>query len=272
MRLFRKGLHCATLALVLAQAIAAVDVTTLKPEGHVSDYARVIDGASRAQLERFAESIQQRAGVELAFVTIDTLGGEPVEEFSNKLYRHWGIGKKGQDEGALVLLVVQDKRSRLEVGRGLEPIITDGTSGTILRDMRASLREGDFGNAMLLAAQRLGERIAQEKGLSPDTQRPQPRRAPQARGLPIPLPVLFGGLILLFWLVGLGGRGGPRGGRRGGGGMGGLLPGLIIGNLLSRGGSWGGHSGGGFGGYDSGGGFGGFGGGDSGGGGASSDW
>ncbi len=88
----------------------------------------------------------------MAFVTIDSLDGEPVEDFANNLYRAWGIGKKGKDEGLLLLLAVKDRRSRLEIGRGLEGPITDGTSGSVLRQMAPSLRAGDYGDAMLTAA------------------------------------------------------------------------------------------------------------------------
>lgn len=255
------------LLLAATAAFAAVDVATLKPEGYVSDFSHVVDGSIRAQIERYAQRLDRAAGVQLAFVTIDTLEEEPVEDFANRLYRAWGIGKKGQDEGALVLLVVRDHRSRIEVGKGLEPIITDGTSGGILREMRPALRANDFGDAMMLAAQRLGERIAQEKGIKLDEEAPKPRRAPDPGYQQIPWPVLLFGALLLFWLIGGIGR------RGGGGGGGGLLTGMILGNMMGRGMSWGGGGrGGGFGGYDSGDSFGGFGGGDSGGGGASSDW
>src|SRR6185369_8465289 len=98
----------------------------------------------------------------------------------------------------------------------------------------------------------------QAKGVTLDTSLRR-RMRPEDQRVPIPWPVIIGGLALLFLFF------------RGGGG-GGFLPGLILGNMMGRGGrGWGGGSGGGFGGYDSGGGFGGFGGGDSGGGGASSD-
>lgn len=262
----------ALLLLLLAPCIWALDPPA-KPEGYVSDFARVVDGATRAQLERYAGNVERLTGAQLAFVTIDSLENEPIEEFANKLYRSWGIGKKGQDEGLLLLLVVRDRRSRIEVGRGLEPVITDGTSGETLRAMRPALRANDYGDAMLVAARSLGDKIAKEKNVSLDQlpEQPRPRTQPEPQGLPWPL-IVFG-IIFLFFILGNGRRGG--GGYGGGGGMGNLITGMILGNMMGRGrGGFGGSSGGGFGGYDSGGGggFGGFGGGDSGGGGASSDW
>lgn len=263
--------------LLLARAALAVDVASIpKAEGYVSDFARVVDAASRAQLEQYALRLDRVAGVQMAFVTVDTVGGAPIEEFANNLYRKWGIGQKGKDEGLLLLLVINDKDSRLEVGRGLEPYITDGTAGGTLRQMRPMLQAGHYGDAMLWAAQTLGQRVAQAKGVDLNQYTPRPRRAPpaqQPRGLP--WPVLLGGIFLLLWLFG--GRGGGGGGRRHyqrRSGAGDILTGMVLGSMLGRGGGgWGGgHSGGGFGGYDSGDSFGGFGGGDSGGGGASSNW
>jgi uncharacterized protein len=259
------------LVLLFAGTLLALDPNTLQHTGAVNDFAHVIDGATRAQLERFAINVEKKTGAALVFVTIDSLEQQPIEDFANRLYVAWGIGQKGKDEGALVLLAVRDKRSRIEIGRGLEPIITDGTSGSILREMRPALRENDFGDAMVLAAQRLAQRIAQEKGVSlADQEQPAARRERPPETGSIPWPVLLGGIFLLFWILGGIGR---RGGRGGGGG-GGFIPGLILGNLMGRGTSWGGgtYGGGGFGGYDSGDSFGGFGGGDSGGGGASSTW
>jgi uncharacterized protein len=212
--------HIAKLcALLLTAALApAADWGALQPQGFVSDFAGVVDPASRQQIDAYCAAVQKATG-------------------------------------ALLLLSVADKRSRLEVGYGLEPILPDGSAGDILRAMRPSLRQGQYGAAFLVAAHQIGEKVAREKGVTID-EAVRPRRPvsrPQ-KGLPWPM-ILFGLLALLF-LFG-----------RGGGGPWWLLP------MMMNGGRGGG--GGGFGGYDGGGGgggFGGFGGGDSGGGGSSSDW
>lgn len=260
------SLHRLLIAALLSAAIGwGFDFTALKPEGYVSDFARVLDPAAKQELERYCGRLETATGVQMALVTIERLGGEPVEDVANSLFRKWGIGKKGKDEGIMLLLATRDHRSRLEVGYGLEPIIPDGLAGSILRDMRPALRENDFGDAMKLAAHRMGSIIADAKGVRLDAPlAPTRRRAPEPM-IPWPVLIPFG----LFALMAILGRR-RRYYRRGGG----FLPGMIIGNMMGRGGGWpgGGHSGGGFGGYDSGDTFGGFGGGDSGGGGASSDW
>jgi uncharacterized protein len=230
----------------------------------VSDFAHVLDPASRAQLESYAGRLEQATGVQMAIVTLDSLDGEPIEDVTNTLYRQWGVGKKGKDEGIMFLLAIKDRRNRLEVGYGLEPILPDGFAGGVLRQARPALRQGAYGEALFAAAQEMGSRIADAKGVALNfSLRPRMRQVEPRPSIPWPLLIL--GILFLLFLI-----------SRGRGGGGGFWTGLIIGNLLGRGGGGGGWSGGGFGGYDSGsgggGGFGGFGGGDSGGGGASSDW
>jgi uncharacterized protein len=253
---------CCLLALSLAPAFA-VDWKALKPQGYVSDFAGVVDAPSKAELENYCTRVEQQTGAQIALVTIQSLNGEPIEDVANIIFRSFGVGKKGKDEGIMLLLSVGDRRDRLEVGYGLEPLLPDGFDGEILRAMRPALRQAQYGEAMRAAAATIGSRIAKAKGVTLDVALAQ-RYLPQQRRNSMPWPFIIVGIFLVLFVI--------RSGISGGGG--GFLTGLILGNMLggsSRGG-WGGGSGGGFGGHDSGGGFGGFGGGDSGGGGASSDW
>ncbi len=88
---------------------------------------------SRAQLEAYCRPVEQATGVQMAIVTLPSLDGEPIEDVANTLFRQWGVGKKGKDEGIMLLIAVQDHRDRIEVGYGLEPILPDGFDGSILR-------------------------------------------------------------------------------------------------------------------------------------------
>jgi uncharacterized protein len=258
------------LFLLAASSGWAVDWKALKPEGYISDFAHVIDPQSRAALDQYAANIEKATGAQMAFVTVDTLQGEPVEDVANDLFHAWGIGQKNKDNGILLLLVTQDRRSRLEIGNGLEEILPDGFDGLLLENMRPELRANQYGPAMLTAAQAIGEVIAKARGVTVPAPSaaaaPAHRRVIQHRREVPWIPILFG--LFIFWtLLRSSGRGG-------GGGGGGFWTGMLLGNLLNNV-SYSGRGGGGFGGYDSGGsggGFGGFGGGDSGGGGASSDW
>jgi uncharacterized protein len=259
-------------AIFLLSAAAAAafctDFAALKPEGYVSDFAHVLDPSARKELDDYCAQLERSTGAQLALVTIPSLDGEPVEDVANLLFRKWGIGQKGKNEGALLLLAVNDRRSRLEVGYGLEPILPDGSSGSVLRAMRPSLRAGNYSQALADAAREIGGKIAAAKGVQVPGTAPLRRSKPAPEGFPWEVLLIVGGVLLVMLLMS-GGRGRP-GGFGGGGGGGNFLLGMLAGQLLSGGSR--GSSGGGFGGYDSGDSFGGFGGGDSGGGGASSSW
>lgn len=261
----------AALALLLgaASALFAYDFSALKTQGYVSDFARVIDTASKVEIERYCRELEDRSGVQLAFVTIRSLEGEPISDVANLLYRTWGVGQKKSNEGALLLLSIDDRKSRLEVGYGLEPIITDAYSGRILREMRPALREAHYGDAMIAAARVLGDAIVEGKGL---TNAPQPMRATRQRNPEPAMPRGLGAFLVILVLVFLMNRWQAMS-RRGYGyrRAGGIWPIFIPGSFPGDHGPY--RHGGGFGGMGgSHGGFGGFGGGDSGGGGASSDW
>lgn len=255
----------AVLAAWFAVCLPAADVSRLKPMGYVSDFAGVVDAASRTQLERYCGRLERATGAQLAIVTIDTLGDDSIEDFATSLFGQWGIGKKGKDEGVLLLLVTKDRKSRIEVGYGLEGTLPDGFVSSVLREMRPSFKEGNDAQALMAGAAHIGQTIAQAKGVSLD--RDLTRRAPsRSRGGGLPWPLIVIGIFILLSLLSRGGGGG--------GGIGSFLTGMLLGNILGGGRRGGGDDwgGGGFGGGDSGGGFGGFGGGDSGGGGSSDSW
>lgn len=260
----------ASLLLLLAPAFAT-DWKALKPQGgYVSDFAGVIDAQSRAELEDYASRVEQGTGAQLAFVTIKSLNGEPIEDVTVDIFKSFGVGQKKKDNGAMLLLSIDDRKDRLEVGPGLGGAIPDGMSGLLLDDMAPSLRQGKYGAAMIAAAVRLGEAIAKDQGVTiPPPQSYRRVRTSSKGGGGVPWPLIIIGIFILLSLFRRGGGGGY--GRGGGGGS--FLTGMILGQLL--GGGRGGRDGGGFGGFDGGGGgggFGGFGGGSSGGGGASSGW
>lgn len=264
------------LNLVSALAVSAVDINSLpKPTGYVSDLANVVSPEDKEQLETFCTKVEQQLGVQLALVTIDTVGDRPIEDFAIELARKWGVGDRKSNQGVLLLLAVKDHKDDIETGRGIEPYLTDGFSGSILRSLRPELRDSNYGGALFTGARAIAQQIAQGKGIAFSDELPQAQT--QTRPVPfrhrsgIPGPLLIFGIFLVIWLISRAGRGG-----RGGGG--GFWTGILLGNLLSGGRGWGSGgggwgSGGGFGGDSGGGGgFGGFGGGDFGGGGANSDW
>jgi uncharacterized protein len=195
----------------LAASVLAADFAGLKPQGYVSDFANVIDAQSRQELERYCTALERSTGAELALVTLPSLEGEPVEDVANAMFRAWGVGKKGKNEGILLLLSVGDRRSRLEVGYGLEPVITDGSAGGILREMAPELREGRYGPAMMVAAFEIGSRIARAKNIEVATPAPVRTRARSAHPSRY-LPLVFFGVVGILFLLRLTGGGDSGGG------------------------------------------------------------
>jgi uncharacterized protein len=257
------------LALFLCASAFALDITKLKPSGYVNDFAHVIDASNADALAAYCGILERATGAQMAIVTVDTLDGDDVTDVANKLYHQWGIGKKPNDEGVLLLFAVKDKKDRAEIGYGLEPVITDADAGSVMRGLRPILRQGSYGPAALAAAQQFGAKIAAAKNVTLPIDARVRTRTTVSRGPSIPWPLIVIGIFFILSLLGRLGGGG------GGGGFTGFLTGMFLGNMMGRGGG-GGWGGGGFGGSSGGGGggggFGGFGGGDSGGGGASSDW
>ena len=258
----KRFLNIGVLIALAATCAWGIDTSKLKPTGYVNDFAHKLEPAGQQVLEAYCANLERATGVQMSIVLVDTLDGEPVEDVANRLYKQWGIGNKATNEGLLILLSINDRKSRAEVGYGLEPIITDGDAGGVLRNIRPILQQGNYAGALLAAAEEFGNQIAKAKGVAlGDVPLPIGTRRPAARGVQIPFPLIILGLIFLFMLLG-----------RGGGGGSGVIPGIILGNMLGGRSNWGG---GGFGDHDGGGGgggFGGFGGGSSGGGGASSGW
>jgi len=219
-----------------------------KPVGFVNDFASVIDPGSRTQMEGIAGSLQTKTGAEIAVVTVETI--QPygsIEEYAIELATQWGIGKQGEDTGILILLAMEERRIRLEVGYGLEGVIPDGLAGEIIdQSILPALRMGDYGTGLLKGVQAVAGIIAKEYDVElGDYQLTESRRYTRS-GIPTGLILfiiflfLFGGGRFLFWpLLFMGSAASRRGFYGGGFGSGGSGFG---------GGGFSGFSGGGFGG------------------------
>jgi uncharacterized protein len=245
-------------------AARAGKTASLKPRGYVNDFAHVLAPGAVSQLEALCREVDAKAHAQIAVVTVRSLDGEPIDTFANDLFTQWGVGYKGNDRGVMIVLAIQDRRYRIEVGYGLEPVLTDGLVGRFGRETVPALRAGNYGAALGQLTLDVASTIAQASGVkltSPMDAIPtyQARRFRDFNPL---LPLII--ILIIFGLFGgLGSRFGGSRRRRLGGGWG--WPWFW--------GGFGGWGGGGFGGGGfGGGGFGGFGGGMSGGGGASGSW
>jgi len=236
----------------------------------VNDLANVIDAADEAELERRIRSLQQATGDVVVVATVPTMAPyTDINDFAVRMFENGGrgIGQKGKDNGALIVLALKERQARIEVGYDLEEFLTDGFTGQTIREsMIPQFRDGAYSAGLLAGTTRVINRVAERRGV-------ELAGVPRQRQ-PIAMPRAFGSwkLILLVWLLFVilsNRRRRRRGGRWGGGPWSGWNSGV---------GPFGGGFGGGFGGFGGGGGggggggFGGFGGGRSGGGGASGSW
>src|SRR5258706_9107144 len=255
---------------VFVAFVATASAQELPPEltQPVNDFAHVIDEPSKNAIEALIRSLQQASGDVVVVATIPTYKPyADIREYAVKMFENHGrgIGQRAKDNGALVLLAVNDRQVWIEVGYDLEQFVTDGFSGEVSRqDMAPEFRRGAYGPGLLAGLSRVVARIAQGRNVTLQGVPSEPRRsAPNIGSGGNLIWVLF----IIFILLNAIGR--TRRRRRfgpgwGGGGWSGWSSG--VGPFGGGGGGFG-RGGGGFGG-----GFGGFGGGRSGGGGGGAGW
>ncbi len=249
-----QSIRVAIVLLALPLLFWAEPVSQLHPTDYVNDFAHVLDPTTIAQLDNICQQLDQKAHAQIAVVTVNSLDGSDIESYAVALYKQWGIGSKATDHGVLILLAVQDRKYRIEVGYGLEPILPDGMVGGIGREAVPLLQQNDYNGAVSLMTSRVADVIAQDAGIELTGARPQLPEQPRVqpgRQLSGKQLLILGVILLIVLLT-------P------------LRKVLFYFLLFGGGGGGGGYGGGGFGG--GGGGFGGFGGGSSGGGGASGSW
>lgn len=120
------------------------------PTGYVNDFANILSAETKQQLESKLSSLDASTSAQVTVVTIKSLGGDTVEDYANKLFADWGIGQKGKDNGVLLLVAVDDREVRIEVGYGLEGALTDAESSWIIRDkITARFKEGNYDQGVI---------------------------------------------------------------------------------------------------------------------------
>ena len=240
-----------TFLLLLVGAPAAAQ-TFPELTGRVVDQANLLSPDQEAQLTQRLEAVEQASSRQLVVATVSSLEDYPIEDYGYRLGRHWGIGQSEANNGIILLVAPDERKVRIEVGYGLEPIMTDALSNQIIqRDMLPRFRDNDYPGGIMAGA----DAIIQQLQAPPEVAEQRALEAAQADS--------GGGeggsfLPLIFWLVVLGfifipmlrsGFGGRkyRGRRRGpiviwGPGMGGWSGGSS--GWSGGGSSWGGGGGG----------------------------
>lgn len=249
----KKTLTIIILSLLALQLFA---LKVPKLTGHVNDYANVLSSNEKSTLENFLIDFEKKTSSQVALLTIKSLEGENLEDYSIKVVDDWKLGRKGNDNGVLLLVSMQEKKMRIEVGYGVEGVLTDAKSSYVINNyIVPDFKKGDFYTGISTGIAAITGIISEDLTITEEQITQSRQKQKKSKGQ---LP--FGFIIFIFMMVfSRLGRGRGRGGR------GGLLTALFFSGLLNGGGS--NRSGGGF----SGGGFSG-GGGGFGGGGASGGW
>jgi uncharacterized protein len=237
-----------SLSCLAAPWAFALDVPPLS--GRVNDYADVLNPSQEATLEDLLKGSENKTSSQVVLLTIKALQGEVLEDYSLKVVEKWKIGQEEFDNGLLVLVTMKERKIRVEVGYGLEHIITDAKSSYIIRKLMVPyFKKGDYYGGINKGLMAVSGLISKEFEITPEQLAKFKKEGKSRKGTHLPFGLIVFVIIIVLSFI----RGGTRRGYRSGG---------IF---------WGGGFGSGGGGFGSGGGFSG-GGGSFGGGGSSGGW
>lgn len=264
MKIKNKFLRFLTFFILLASfscsifAFASDNFPTPTSYKYINDYVGIIDNEQSKNIISIGKELEDKTGAQAVIVIVDSTNDVPIEDYSNKLFRNWGIGQKGKDNGLLILLALNDRKWRVEVGRGLEGAIPDALSNRIMESIaKPSFVEGNYAEGLTNAYSTFSDSIANEYGVtlskSLNISLPSENNSRSSGGIAIAIIVVLVLLDLIFnrgrifslllqiafWNnigIGNGPRGGSGGSSGSGGGFGGFGGGSSNGGGSS--GSW----------------------------------
>jgi uncharacterized protein len=180
--------------LLCCLPIAAYGLDVPKLQGYVNDYAEMISPSAKSKIEEELRAFEQSDSTQIVILTIPSLEGENIEEFSIKVAEIWKIGQRQRDNGILLIVSKQERKIRIEVGRGLEGRLTDLMAGRIIDQViKPRFKQGDFDGGFITGASAL---IDATRGEFKAGQRPAQRRQ---KGFPPLLSFLpFFGIFVLI--------------------------------------------------------------------------
>jgi uncharacterized protein len=158
-------------ALFVAVALALTPVPPI--QAPVTDAAGVLSAEAVEELDASLRAHRDATGVQLAVLLVDTTDGEPIEDFALRAAMAWGGGAKRKDDGGLFVLAVKDRRMRLELGYGLEPLVPDALAASVLDGLKPALRAGDYDGAVRGLVERL-KAVTRSGVAAPPTIAPPP--------------------------------------------------------------------------------------------------
>lgn len=224
--------------LFLFTAVSLFPITFPKLQGRVNDYAGILNSGQERVLESLLENLENSTSAQVVLLTIKSLEGETIDDYSIRLTEQadWKIGQEGKDNGVILVISMGERKLRLEVGYGLEGVLTDLKSGYIIRKIIVpSFKKGEYYEGILQGLTTVSSLIKKESDISEEDLERFKEGDEESSGFPF---VLFLFIFFFFILPAISGKKG--GGTFWGGGFGGGSSGGGFGGFSGGGGSFGG--------------------------------
>ena len=185
--------------LLVAQTISvqATDIN-LKPTSlkYINDYDGIIDGDSADFMVSLGSEVENKTGAQMTAVVVKSLQGADITAYANQLFRQWGIGQKGKDNGLLILVSIDDKKWRVEVGRGLEGSITDIYSARVMDASAPLFAQQEYGKGLVKVFSTFADSIAKENDVTLDNNTQKSQVSKSIPTNPIYIYILIGCVLL----------------------------------------------------------------------------
>jgi uncharacterized protein len=188
-------------ALLLAWTVAAAEVPVPPLAARVTDLTSTLTADQRGALEQKLAALESRKGSQVAVLLVPTVQPETVEQYAVRVFEQWKLGRKGVDDGVLLVVAKNDRKLRIEVGYGLEGAIPDAVAKRIIEEeIVPRFKQGDFHGGIAAGTDRI-VRLAEGEAMPPPAPRrpaPSPYRAAEENA---GLPIAFFGLIAFAFVM-----------------------------------------------------------------------
>lgn len=152
---YRKNIFILLFTALLGANISALSVPA--PKGYVSDYAGLLSANQTREISSYLESLDDTTGVQMAVLIVPSLKGDDLEVFSMNVAEKWQLGQEKEDNGALLVIALNERKIRIETGYGLEEKLTDAKCGLIIRNIIIpEFRNGNYAKGIYMAVQNMG--------------------------------------------------------------------------------------------------------------------
>lgn len=216
--------------LILNLASTSYGIVSKTSEFYVNDSANLIDANNEDYIINMNKSLEEKTGAQIVVVTVENLEGEAIEEYATELFREYGIGDKEKNNGVLLLCALEEREFRIEVGYGLEGVLTDGKTGRIQDEyIIPYLRENNFNEGITNGFNAVLKEVENEYRITIEGAEEGNVVGTSSNNATSLMPhlIMFIFVIFIIFFAGrhgiffIGGFGGPRGGFGGGSSFGG---------------------------------------------------